>query len=86
MFWEILPWFISATTATSMWLAGNKSPHAWTLSLCNQVLWVTLMFHSRLWGLLPLGALLTVIYTRNLLRWRREREENLCRVRLSTNS
>ncbi len=36
----VLPWILSATSITVTWLAGNKNPWAWRLSMVNQVLWV----------------------------------------------
>jgi nicotinamide riboside transporter PnuC len=75
MFWQILPWFISCLTVTSMWLAGNKSPHAWTVGIINQVFWFSLMLHSQLWGLLPLSAVLSFVYIRNLVMWSNDEKE-----------
>lgn len=74
-FWEILPWFISGITLTSMWMAGNKSPNAWLLGLFNQILWCSLMVHAHLWGLLPTSIGIVIIYTRNLIKWRADERE-----------
>lgn len=71
-FWIILPWIISCITITSMWLAGNKSPKAWSLGLFNQVLWAAVMINAELWGLLPISVFLTITYTRNYIKWKKE--------------
>lgn len=70
--WDVLPWVMSAITLTSMYLAGNKSPAAWTLGLSNQVLWLAFIVHTEAWGLLPMLLGMVVVYSRNLLKWRRE--------------
>lgn len=40
--------------------------------LANQGLWLWSIIAFQVWGLVPLTVALTVIYTRNLIRWRRE--------------
>lgn len=61
-----------AVTLVGMWLAGSKKWHGWAVSLANQGLWLAFIVAFRAWGLLPLSAALIVVYTRNLLAWRRE--------------
>lgn len=62
----------SVFTLFGMWLAGNKDWRGWAVGLANQVLWFIFIFAFEAWGLLPLSVALTITYTRNLLRWRRE--------------
>lgn len=66
----ILPWIMSAATIAVMWLAGNKSPWAWRLSLANQVLWSVWIVASQTWGLVPMNLAMYVVAWRNLSRWR----------------
>ena len=72
MIWTILPWVVSILTITSMWLAGNKSPWAWKLGLTNQILWLILILHSQLWGLLLTTVFLCFVYSRNLYKWNKD--------------
>lgn len=68
----LIPWATSAGTLLGMWLLGQKRSIGWVVGLCNQALWITFAVTFRAWGLLPLTLALLVIYTRNLLRWRRD--------------
>jgi hypothetical protein len=70
--WDALPWVMSAVTLYAMYLAGNKSPVAWMLGLGNQALWLLFIVHTAAWGLLPMLVGMVVIYSRNLLKWKRE--------------
>lgn len=69
---QLIPLATSVVTLVGMWLAGNKDPRAWIVGLANQVLWLAFIVLFGAWGLLPLLVSLVVIYTRNLIKWRRE--------------
>lgn len=60
----------SAGTIAHMIATGNRVRWAWLLGLANQVIWLVFIVAFGAWGLLPLSAALTAIYTRNHLRWR----------------
>lgn len=62
----------SVVTLYGMWLTGNKRWQGWAVGLGNQGLWLVFIITFGAWGLLPLSVALTVIYTRNLVRWRAE--------------
>lgn len=62
----------SIGTLLMMWLAGRKKSLAWIVGLANQALWILFIVLFQAWGLLILTAALTVIYTRNLMLWRKE--------------
>lgn len=62
----------SALTFLGMWLAGRKDWRGWAVGLANQVLWLAVIVTTDAWGILPLSVGLTVIYARNLARWRRD--------------
>lgn len=62
----------SVLTLVGMWLAGSKRWEGWLVGLCNQGLWLAFIVAFSAWGLLPLSVALTVVYSRNLLRWRRQ--------------
>jgi hypothetical protein len=68
---EALPWVLSCTTLTTMWLAGNKSAWAWRLGLASQALWGWWIVATEAWGLLPMTCALVVVYARNLRAWAR---------------
>lgn len=68
----LLPWATSFGTLLGMWLIGQKRSSGWAVGLLNQVVWVAFAVVYGAWGLLPLSAALTVIYTRALTRWRRD--------------
>lgn len=62
----------SIGTLFGMFLVGNKDWRGWVVGLVNQALWFAFVVAFNAWGLLPLSVTLTVIYARNLLRWRAE--------------
>ena len=64
-----LPWLMSAMTIATMWLAGNRSPWAWRLSLVNQVAWSVWIVSTATWGLVPLNVAMYVVAARNLWKW-----------------
>lgn len=68
---QAIPWLTSAVTLLAMYVIGNHKWYGWAIGLANQVLWVALAVAFATWGLLPLTACLIVLYTRNLIRWRK---------------
>lgn len=74
---QLIPLLLSANTLTLTWLVGNRRTSGWVLGCIGQALWFVFIFTWQVWGLLPLAVGLTIVYARNLLRWRREqRAEN----------
>jgi len=69
---QIIPFITGALTLVAMWLAGSKRTAAWVVGLVNQCFWALTIIVFGVWGLAPLTAALTVIYARNLIRWRSE--------------
>ncbi len=68
----LLPWLTSFGTLLGMWLVSQKRSVGWIVGLANQVVWVSFAVVYEAWGLLPLSAALIGIYTRALIRWRRD--------------
>ena len=66
----------ACVTLYAMWLIGNKNPAGWAVALGNQVLWLAFVVVFQAWGLLPLNFFLTITYIRNLIRWRKEANDN----------
>lgn len=70
-----LPWLLSAITIWMNILAGSKHGSAWLVGLANQALWLLWIAGTGTWGLLPMNIALWVVYGRNHLRWRADREK-----------
>lgn len=62
----------SASTIASTWLYGNRTLWGPRVALMSQGFWWAIMFTYGLWGLLPVNAMMVVIHTRNLWKWKRE--------------
>lgn len=71
---QALPWVISIITIAVMLLIGNKIWWAWLIGLGTQVLWIIASIWYGTWGYMLLTGFLIVIYTRNMLKWRREQK------------
>lgn len=69
---QSIPWLTSLFTLLGIWLLGRKNSLGWWVGIANQGLWIATAILFRTWGLLPLTAGLLVIYTRNLILWRRD--------------
>jgi hypothetical protein len=67
VFW--LPFLLSAITVWMTLLAGNMHRSAWLVGLCNQALWLVWIVAAGAWGLLPLNAVLWIVYARNHFKW-----------------
>lgn len=85
MITALVPWATSALTILGMWLLGNKDKRGWIVGLANQALWITFVILYSAWGLLPLTGWLIVVYTRNLIKWRRDDEQpTVAQIRYDT--
>lgn len=65
-----LPWFMSAITILTMWLAGSRYRYTWLISLSNQALWLSWILMTANWGFLPMNLCMWFVSIRNHLRWR----------------
>lgn len=65
----VLPWCLSCLTIWMTLMAGSKWRWAWSIGLVNNALWLVWVLASASWGLLPMNAVLWVVYTRNHLKW-----------------
>lgn len=72
---QLIPLALSANTIALMWLVGDRRTLGWVLGVCGQAVWFVFIVVFDAWGLLPLATVLTVVYARNLLKWRREDRE-----------
>lgn len=74
---QLIPLVLSVNTLALTWLVGDRRTLGWVLGVGGQALWFVFIFTWQVWGLLPLAIGLTIVYGRNLIRWRREqRAEN----------
>src|SRR5262245_36751098 len=70
---QVLAVVLSAMSLTAMELIGRKKWQGWALGLVNQGLWFYLtVVVAGLWGLGIQFVIFAVIYTRHLVRWKRE--------------
>jgi len=60
----------SALTLAGSWFYGNKSPWGPWFGISSQIPWNIIMISGGLWGLAPVNAMMLIIHTRNLLKWR----------------
>lgn len=67
---QALPLATGLVTLYAMKVVGDRKWWGWLVGLLNQGLWFAFIIVFAAWGLLPLSLALTVIYARNLLRWR----------------
>jgi hypothetical protein len=74
---QLLPLALSVNTVAVMWLAGSHRALGWLLGLIGQAGWALFIVIFEAWGLVPLCLVLTIVYTRNLTKWRREAQERL---------
>lgn len=64
-----LPWILSAMTAYTQLLIGNKDRRGWLINIFGQIIWLIWIYCANQWGLLPLNLVLWYVYIRNYLRW-----------------
>lgn len=67
---DYIPWILAGWTVANMWLAGSLNPLAWWSGIASQVLWLYFDWQVGAYGLMPLAIILTVVYWRNLQRWK----------------
>lgn len=69
---EVTSWFLMGWTVLNMWLIGNKTVWAWYSAIASQAVWLYFDYLVGAYGLMPLAVVLTVIYVRNIRKWRKE--------------
>lgn len=68
---QLIPLATGLVTLYAMYVIGNHKWWGWLVGLGNQILWIALIVVFKTWALAPLTVSLIVIYTRNLVQWRR---------------
>jgi hypothetical protein len=71
MRWDIIS---AALTFTSMLAVGQRKWQGWALAFLNSVAVCILAVHvaPKQWALIPTNVFCLVIYTHNLIKWRRD--------------
>jgi hypothetical protein len=74
MRWDIIS---AALTFTSMLAVGQRKWQGWGLAFLNSVAVCILAAHvaPKQWALIPTNVFCLVIYTRNLIKWRRDDQQ-----------
>jgi hypothetical protein len=74
MRWDIIS---AALTLTSMLAVGQRKWQGWGLAFLNSVTVCILAAHvePKQWALIPTNVFCLVIYTRNLIMWRRDNQQ-----------
>jgi len=72
--WDIIS---AALTFTSMLAVGQRKWQGWGLAFLNSVAVCILAVHvaPKQWALIPTNVFCLVIYTRNLIKWRRDDQQ-----------
>jgi len=60
-----------------VFIAGRKHWQGWAILLFNVGLWTTYGIQSRQYGFVVASLAYAVVYTRNLLKWRRDKNEDI---------
>ena len=74
MRWDIIS---AILTFTSMLAVGQRKWQGWGLAFLNSVAVCILAVHvaPKQWALIPTNVFCLVIYTRNLIKWRRDDQQ-----------
>jgi len=74
MRWDIIS---AALTLTSMLAVGQRKWQGWGLAFLNSMAVCILAVHvePKQWALIPTNVFCLVIYTRNLIKWRRDDQQ-----------
>jgi hypothetical protein len=59
----------SALTLLAMWKMGDVSVWGPVIGVISEIVWLVLIVRGKLWGLLPLTAVLGVVHIRNGFLW-----------------
>jgi len=67
-----MDWLLSGLAIVSLWLVGNKNYWGFIVGLVTQVFWFYYAFTTEQFGLVPGVIIYTVVYARNLWKWKEE--------------
>ena len=66
-------YILSALSLFVLWGVGNRWWWIWGVGLVSQVLWFYFIYDKGTYGLIPMHIAYTIIYTRNLIKWKYEK-------------
>lgn len=81
---DLVPWVASVGHGVTMYLVGKGKWEGWAVGLLGQIPWIAVAVLYGAWGILLTTAVTLVIYTRNLLLWRKVEELKADAARKST--
>ena len=74
---QLWPWLLSAVGITGIWLAGSHRTIGWIFGVAAQFLWITYAVLTSQWGFIASALAYTFVYSRNWIKWDRERASHL---------
>ncbi len=64
-----MDWLVSILTIFQMQLIARKRWEGWLVALVNSGLWMILVYHQQLWGLMALQLVLSAQFAFALINW-----------------
>lgn len=68
-------WLLTAVGVTGLWLAGSRKGVGWAIGVGAQVLWISYALATMQLGFLASALVYGSVYARNMIKWKREKEE-----------
>lgn len=65
-----MDWITGILTLVSMWLISERKFYGWIIGLVCQCFWFVLVCQQKLWGLMAVTIIMTIIYIRAIIKWR----------------
>lgn len=63
---------LAAASCSGLVLAGRGRWQGWAVGLATQPVWAWFAIVTKSYGLLLVGVMYTTVYTKNLIKWRKE--------------
>lgn len=57
----------------SIWYTGNKQLRAPVTAFFSEALWIAIGIRTHVWGIWVTAIILTCLYLRNIIKWRKEK-------------
>ncbi len=68
-----LDWVASTTAIVGFYFVGRKLWWGWLFHIANLIPLTLINVHYKLWGFMPMNAILLVLYLKSLREWRVQR-------------
>jgi len=63
-------WMLTVVSIFGLWLSGRNPRAGWVFAACNQQVWLAYAMTTDQWGFAIQSVAFTIMYVRNLMRWR----------------